>query len=92
MAVGIHKKFDSTGILLETIEHENWLPDPTQGCHQTIQEKYVVEYFSNGEIKSKMMFQNGYEEGEEHKTGVWQEFDENGKLISSKNYGLKYKK
>ena len=90
MPVDTSKYYSDDETLIKTIHHDNWLPEDAEGCHETIQDQYITDYYSDGKIKGKRMFRNGYQDIE-HKAGVWEEFDALGKLTSSTDYGDPYK-
>lgn len=89
MNIGTHYFYDENGYLIKTILYENWFPDEVDGCHSTIQETYISEYAKYQTLKWRKRYQSVYE-GDEHKAGIWEEFDEHGNLISSHDYGMKY--
>jgi len=89
MPVGIQSFYNESNVLWKTVEYQNWLPAVGDGCHDVIQEQCVKEYYPNGAVRSIKRFQNWYE-GELAETGIWEEYDEFGGLVSTKDYGVKY--
>ena len=89
MNVGTHYFYSEDGHLVKTISYSNWIPEEGDGCHSVIQDKYISEFEKYYTLRYSKMYQSVYE-GDEYKTGVWLEFDKDGKLVSSHNYGMKY--
>ncbi len=90
--VGTHYYFDESGNLIRKERYDVWILNPNEGCHTSvIQDKYIVEFYTNGKLKSKKQVQSVYE-GEDFKFGYWEEFDLNGKLVEEKFFKRHYSK
>ncbi|HLP13610.1 MAG TPA: hypothetical protein VK177_16875 [Flavobacteriales bacterium] len=73
--------FDSTGFM---VKEKNYKYDAGVNYHDTHVITEIIDYFSNGKIKSRKFLEN-YLMGEECDCGVWEYFDENGKLSNKEN-------
>lgn len=91
MAVGTEFHFDSNGALLKRIKYDNWLPKKDEGCHSTIQDKYIIEFYPSGKIKEQNQIESAYE-GEEMHFGDWVKYSEDGKEISRTTFKKKFTK
>lgn len=84
--VDTSRYFNESGTLIKQIYHDHWMPEGAGGCHESVEDSYVTEFFDKGSIKAKKLFRTGYQ-GVEEKAGVWQEFDKYGVVVSTINYG-----
>ena len=83
--------YNSTNRLLRTTNYDNWQQKNANGCHETMHDIYITDFFTDGKVKSIKVIQSCYE-CEEWNAGLWQEFDSTGNLLSEKDYGWKYEK
>jgi hypothetical protein len=87
VATGIHKYYNQDSTLVKTIMYHNWAEEGEEGSSDfSMTDVKIVEYYSNGSKKAEKQTRGGFQDVQ-HEVGIWKEFDEEGKLISSKDYG-----
>ncbi len=101
---GDFEYYDSDGILLRKLTYDNWLKKNSDGCHLTIVDMKLIEYYKNGNIKAEKKYQSGYEDmtfdefynnsewENEYKSGKWKFYNQNGKVIKKEEYKIRWKK
>lgn len=77
--------FDPSGNLIKTIYHDHWMPLGAVSCKESMEDLLIREFYPNGSLKAKKRYRRGYQ-GEQKEVGMWETFDENGNLLSTKNY------
>lgn len=104
MNQGEFEYYDSKGILLRTLTYDNWLKDVNDGCHATIVNIKLIEYFKNGSIKAEKHYQSGYDDltfsefynnpewEEDFKSGNWKFYNIDGKLIKVEKHKTRWTK
>ena len=86
VSVGTHYYFDSAGHLEKQVVFEHDWPEDGTGCLDLVQTRTEYLFHADGAMKARRQFRATYE-GEERRTGVWVEYDPQGKEIWSKAYG-----
>ncbi|MFK7787278.1 MAG: hypothetical protein AB8B56_19300 [Crocinitomicaceae bacterium] len=86
VSVDTSRYFSNNGGLIREVYHRNRMPGEAVGCHESVQEKHITEYYENGSVKRKRAYSMTYL-GSEQPSDIWQEFNEDGALISTINYG-----
>ncbi|MBJ2173844.1 hypothetical protein JBL43_06310 [Aureibaculum sp. A20] len=90
MDSGKFEYYDENGVLNKTEFYNNWIINPEDGCHSTIQDITVNEYHENGKLKAEKSYQSSYEADEKNKVGVWRDFDTYGYVNNTKSYPWMY--
>lgn len=84
---GIHRFFDRDGTVQRELVHYIWAEGGDEGsCDFSIVDCVEFTFYSNGKLKSRQVYREPFQ-GTRKAIGLWQEFDEDGNLVSSRNYG-----
>lgn len=104
MNVGAFKYYDVDGVLLRILTYDNWLENEIDGCHLTIVNMSLIEYYPNGNIKAEKYYQSGYDDitfeefykdsqwEEEYKSENWKFYDIDGKVLKEEKYRTRWRK